>query len=66
MMDVRERYRSDPQFNKLVKVLLDEIRVLNFTPTEIREAAMLAQIIYEREMPRFVESPESRQGGGLQ
>lgn len=46
-MTVRERYQKDPVFRRLVEymtVLVEDARV---TPTEIREAAMLAQIIYE-------------------
>lgn len=53
-MTIRERYFNDPQFNRLVYSLYTEICRGNFTPTEIREAAMLAQIKYEEENPRPV------------
>lgn len=42
-----ERYYSDPMFRALVDSLIHQIREANYTPSEIREAAMLAQIMYE-------------------
>ncbi len=42
-----DRYRDDPAFKSLVQVLLSQIREAKYTPTEIREAAMFAQILYE-------------------
>lgn len=44
---IRHRYETDAQFHKLVDMMLAVIEQAQFTPTEIREAAMLAQIIYE-------------------
>lgn len=44
---VEERYARDPHFRGLVDILEHQIRLANYTPTEIREAAMLAQIHYE-------------------
>lgn len=38
-------------FHNLVDVLHAEIIAAHFTPTEIREAAMLAQILYEERRP---------------
>lgn len=46
-MKVRERYHTDPNFNLLVDMMRACIERAEFTPTEIREAAMLAQIMYE-------------------
>lgn len=46
-MTVKERYQQDPYFHQLVKMLRNCIEQAQFTPTEIREAAMLAQILYE-------------------
>jgi len=51
-MSARERYHHDPAFHQLVKLLHAQIEKGDFTPTEIREAAMLAQIIYEERNPR--------------
>jgi len=48
MMSPRERYLNDAQFRALVDVMLFQIEQANFTPTEIREAAMLAAIIYSQ------------------
>jgi len=47
MMTLRERYLNDPNLSRLVYAMVSEIDNLNLTPTEIREAAMLASIIYE-------------------
>lgn len=46
-MRVRDRYQYDPVFRNLVTYMLVLIEEAKTTPTEIREAAMLAQIIYE-------------------
>lgn len=46
-MLIRDRYHNDPMFKILVDMLYFHIEQAKFTPTEIREAAMLAQIIYE-------------------
>ena len=42
-----DRYRNDAHFAQLVDMLYAAIDQADFTPTEIREAAMLAQIRYE-------------------
>lgn len=47
MMDMRDRYTYDATFRNLVDTIRIMIENGNFTPTEIREAAMLAQIMYE-------------------
>lgn len=47
MMSKEERYLNDPMFHALVDMMLKAIVCGDFTPTEIREAAMLAQIKYE-------------------
>lgn len=44
---VEERYHRDPMFRVLVDTLYMQIVQARYTPTEIREAAMLAQIRYE-------------------
>lgn len=51
MMSIRERYYSDKAFQTLVNVFQAYIQECKFTPTEIREAAMLAQILYEEQQP---------------
>lgn len=56
-----ERYQRDPHYRCLVDVLEQAIHAAQYTPTEIREAAMLAAIRYEmrRGMPalRFYVEP---------
>lgn len=48
MMSPDERYFRDPLFKHLVDFMTNAIRQAQFTPTEIREAAMLAAIKYEQ------------------
>lgn len=51
-MKVHERYHEDPAFRSLVDLLCVELERGQYTPTEVREAAMLAQIIHEERHPR--------------
>jgi hypothetical protein len=46
MMTPRERYNSDPQFHSLVTMMLREIEIGHFCPTELRDAAMLAALLH--------------------
>ena len=48
MKSPKERYESDPQFHALVNIMISYIQQAQFTPTEMREAAVLASIIYEQ------------------
>ena len=48
------RYRDDPRFHALVSVMESYIHMGQFTPTEVREAALLATVHYEmRQFPSF-------------
>lgn len=47
MMTPRERYETDPQFRNLVSVMVHQLYICNFTPSELREAAILASILYD-------------------
>lgn len=49
----RERYLGSAAFKALVDVLEAQIRMANFSPSEIREAAMLACIKHEMETVRY-------------
>lgn len=51
MLTPRERYHRDPAFHRMVDLFVSLIDKAEFTPTEIREAAMLAQIKYEETAP---------------
>ena len=47
MKTPREKYMNDPEYHQLVRMLEDFIERARFTPSELREAAMLASINYE-------------------
>jgi hypothetical protein len=47
MKTPKEKYMNDPEYNHLVSVLEDLIERARFTPSELREACMLASINYE-------------------
>ena len=47
MLSPEERFQRDPTFRTLVYVLTAQIDQAKYTPTELREAAMLACIRYE-------------------
>ena len=51
-MEVRERYLKDPVFHHVVDSLRVLISVCQLTPSEVREATMLACIIEEALEPR--------------
>lgn len=43
----REKYLNDPEYNHLVNMLTGLIEQAKFTPSELREACILASINYE-------------------
>ena len=47
MKTPKEKYMNDPEYNHLVTMLEQLIERAHFTPSEIREACMLACINYE-------------------
>jgi len=50
MMTCKERYQNDPVFQRLVDLMqyyLEENDCRQYTPTELREAVMLAATMYE-------------------
>ena len=52
MMLADERYLKDPVFAQLVEMIYIACVRGQFTPTEVREAATMAQIKYEMQNPR--------------
>lgn len=42
-----EKYQSDPEFRNLVDILMATIMRAQYTPSEIREAALYACVRYE-------------------
>lgn len=51
MQSIEYRYNHDPMVKALVDSLEHHIHALQFTPSEIRECAMLAAIRYEQRRP---------------
>lgn len=51
-MQPRDRYLRDPKFHWLVDTMRAAIEGGEYTPTEVREAALLAQVIYEERTVR--------------
>ena len=51
MQSIQERYYYDPAVRALVDALEHHIHDLQFTPSEVRECAMLAAIRYEQRRP---------------
>lgn len=47
MKTPRERYHNDADFKVLVDLMVTQIIQCKYTPAEMREAAILASIIYE-------------------
>lgn len=47
MKTPRKKYYNDPAYKALVDVMVSHIEACKFSPSEMREAAMLASIIYE-------------------
>lgn len=47
MTSLRNKYESDIHFKTLVDFLVNNINTFKYSPSEMREAAMLASIIYE-------------------
>lgn len=47
MKTPREKYLNDPEYHQLVRMLEGFIESARFTPSELREAAVLACINYE-------------------
>jgi hypothetical protein len=58
MKSVTDRYTTDALFRALVDAMYVYIDSAQFSPTEIREAAMLAHILYEerRVRPMILDS----------
>ncbi len=47
MKSPKEKYMNDPEYNYLVNTLEQMIEQARFTPSELREACILASINYE-------------------
>jgi hypothetical protein len=58
MKTPRDRYRSDANFKGLVDTMTAYIHQCYFTPSEMRDAAVLASIIYEETTVRKIIVPK--------
>ena len=54
MMTAEERYLNDPIFHTLVDMIYIAIERKQYTPTEVRDAAMLASLKYEYRHARML------------
>lgn len=60
MQTPREKYRNDAEYNQLVTLLEGFIEQARFTPSELREACILASINYEmRRAGRYLVDAET-------
>lgn len=53
-----KRYNRDNDFRALVDMMHAHIRMCRFTPSEIRDAAVLASIMYEKMTIREIVVPQ--------
>ena len=58
--DMRYKYMTDSKFKNLVDLFESYLHHADFTPSEIREASMLASINYEMSTPRRPFFPSIR------
>ena len=59
MKTPREKYQNDPAYARLVEFLAGEIDRAHYTPSELREAATFACILYqERVGPALTSRPD--------
>ena len=62
MKSPKEKYMNDPEYHQLVDMLESFIDRARFTPSELREAAVLASINYEMRHGRdFVIDPRTNE-----
>lgn len=54
-MSPKEKYMNDPEYNHLVQTLEQLIHQARFTPSELREACILASINYEMQHVRYTQ-----------
>ena len=57
-MNPKERFHRDASFRSLVEVMVAQIDQCHYTPSEMREAALLACIMYENTHIRYLQIPD--------
>ncbi len=58
MKSPRDRYNKDAHFHTLVDLMVNQIYACQYTPSEMREAAILASIIYTEQNPQIYPFPK--------
>ena len=58
MSSPRSKYYNDPHYHQLVDVMVNMIVQAQYTPSEMREAAILASIIYQERHTKSWSMPE--------
>lgn len=59
MKTPREKYLNDNHYKSLVDMMRSFIEECKYTPSEMREAAILASILYEEHrLPKYVFAPK--------
>lgn len=58
MKTPREKYYNDPSYSALVDTMVAHIHQCYYTPSEMREAALLASIIYEESKVHSIAIPK--------
>ena len=53
MRTPKEKYQNDPLYASLVNILVSYIDQCQFTPSELREASILASIIHEENRTNY-------------
>lgn len=53
MKTPKEKYLNDNHYRTMVDMMVSCIDKCNFTPSELREMAILASIIYEEKTSKF-------------
>ena len=57
MKTPREKYENDAQYRVLVDLMVTQIETCQYTPSEMREAAVLACILYEQTRLKMIAIP---------
>jgi hypothetical protein len=62
MKTPREKYYNDPDYKILVDFMVNQMKNCKYTPSEMREAATLASIIYyETREPQYAICPLNKE-----
>ena len=54
MKTPREKYQNDPAYSQMVNLMVSYLHQCQFTPSEMREMAVLASTIHEEHMGKSI------------